>query len=137
MLLRICASTLPTKALIKYFEYNGNDTVYGLMLHSSITTTNTKDLIISKNFSVILDFDELEKILLWIDLVKNKSVTKQTIISYNSLKSALTIKYTKDIFIIQYDKNNEESSLLINVDFLNKFETKLNDIKSLWPKIYR
>jgi hypothetical protein len=128
-------------SLIQFSEYSGKDTIYGLKFHGDVIIASGQDITIRKKYCVILDYDELEKIIIWIDLVKSnlfdKASSDKRQVSYISKKSNLLLRYYNNRFEVQYDKFDENSISSLGRNQLDNLYDKLNDIKKLWPKAYQ
>src|SRR5258706_179546 len=126
-------------SLIKYAEYSGKDTITGLKFYGSlfikpIGTTATY----TKKYSVTLDYDELNNIIVWFDLVK-KEVANKTLgreqLAYIPKTGSLLFRYYDDTFEVQYDKSDDNSIFKGSNHTMDSLQKKLNEIKALASRV--
>jgi hypothetical protein len=124
-------------SLIQYSEFNGKDTVYGLKFYGNVIIAMSKELTIKKKYSVVLDYNEINKIMLWIEFVKGNSgnmTSAKNKISIAFGKGNLLLRYYNDAFEIQYDKFDENSITKMGKTQLDNLYNKLSEIKGIGPK---
>ncbi len=123
-------------SLIRFSEFGKNDTVYGLQLSGNVVYGMVDVTPLQRNFTVLLDYRDLEDMISYIKLVKEQQHNKASSdlkFTLNLKDGPLSLHFYHNSLQVQYDRNDVMTLADLGNNAMDKLLDDLSEISKKWP----